>query len=82
MSKVPSNYLQHILDECNFIISTIDVHLTKDEFVQDETLKRAIVRSLQVIGEATKQIPVDYKMKWPEITWGNMAGMRDRLIHD
>lgn len=48
----------------------------------DETLKRATVRSLEIIGEATKKIPADFKVKWDSIKWKNMAGMRDRLIHD
>ena len=40
------------------------------------------MRSLEIIGEATKKIPVDYKVKWTGIAWKNMAGMLDRLIHD
>ncbi len=51
-------------------------------FLDNETLKRTIVRSLKVIGEATKKIPADFKVKWSSIQWKNMAGMRDRLIHD
>ena len=54
----------------------------KDDFLDDETLKRAVVRSLEITGEATKKIPADYKVKWNLIQWKNMAGMRDRLIHD
>jgi uncharacterized protein with HEPN domain len=50
--------------------------------MEDETLKRAIVRSLEIIGEASKKIPNDFKLKWNTIQWKNMAGMRDRLIHD
>jgi len=41
-----------------------------------------VVRSIEIIGEATKKIPADFKVKWNEIMWKNMAGMRDRLIHD
>ncbi len=48
----------------------------------DETLKRALVRSLEIIGEATKKIPADIKATWNTIEWKSMAGMRDRLIHD
>ena len=51
-------------------------------FLQDETLKRAVVRSLEIIGEASKKIPADFKLKWNSIEWKSMAGMRDRLIHD
>ena len=75
-------YLQHILLECNYIVSVIQPETSKDEFLADETLKRAVVRSLEIIGEATKKIPADSKLKWNTISWKNMSGMRDRLIHD
>ncbi len=81
MSKEPLQYLKHIADECLYIISATG-NLSKDEFLDNETLKRAIVRSLEVIGEATKKVPADFKVKWNSIQWKNMAGMRDRLIHD
>ncbi len=55
--------------------------LSKEEFLQDETLKRAFVRSLEIIGEATKQIPNDFRQKYRHLEWRAMAGMRDRLIH-
>jgi len=82
MSKEPLEYLRHIRDECLFILSVTGKDFSKDSLIQDETLKRAIVRSLEIIGEATKKIPADFKIKWSSINWKNMAGMRDRLIHD
>ncbi len=82
MSKEPIEYLRHILDECKFILSVTGNDFSKDDLLQDETLKRALVRSLEIIGEATKKIPADFKIKWDSINWKNMAGMRDRLIHD
>lgn len=81
MSKEPVEFLRHIFDECNFILNT-SKNLTLEKLINDETLKRAIVRSLEIIGEATKKIPADFKIKWNLIQWKNMAGMRDRLIHD
>lgn len=81
MSKDPEEYLRHILDECSYIIS-VSENLLFEDFVENETLKRAVVRSLEIIGEATKKIPTDFKEKWNSIQWKNMAGMRDRLIHD
>jgi uncharacterized protein with HEPN domain len=81
MSKEPIEFLKHIADECAYLCSISD-NLSKDDFLDDETLKRAVVRSLEIIGEATKKIPVDFKVKWSSIQWKNMAGMRDRLIHD
>jgi uncharacterized protein with HEPN domain len=82
MSKEPVEYLKHIRDECFYPLSVTGDDLSKDEFVQNETLKRAVVRSLEIIGEAAKKIPGDFKVKWSSIRWKNMTGMRDRLIHD
>jgi len=81
MSKEPREFLRHIQDECTYIIS-VSQELIYEDFLKDETLKRDIVRSLEIIGEATKKIPADVKVKWNTIQWKNMAGMRDRLIHD
>lgn len=81
MSKEPITYLKYIQDECLYIMS-VSENLQFQEFVEDETLKRAVVRSLEIIGEATKKIPADFKVKWNTIQWKNMAGMRDRLMHD
>jgi len=81
MSKLPIEYLHHILDECLFILTTTS-DMTKDQMLDSEVMKRAIVRSLEIIGEATKKIPADIKLKYPTISWKNIAGMRDRLIHD
>lgn len=81
MFKEPIEYLKHIADECLYLIS-VSKDLSKDEFLDNETLKRAVVRSLEIIGQATKKVPADFKFKWNSIQWKNMAGMRDRLIHD
>lgn len=82
MSKEPVEYLKHIRDESLYILSVSSTGITKEEFLNDETLKRAVVRSLEIIGEATKKIPADFKIKWNNVKWKEMAGMRDRLIHD
>ena len=82
MSKLPIEYLRHIYDECEFINSSISPDMTKDDLIDNEVLKRAIVRSLEIIGEATKKIPADIKEQWGDVPWRNIAGMRDKLIHD
>ena len=53
----------------------------KDDFLGDQTLTRAVVRSLEVIGEAARQVPEELKRKHPDVQWREMTGMRDRLIH-
>lgn len=50
--------------------------------INNETLQRAFVRSIEIIGEATKKLPDELKQKYPNIEWKAIAGMRDRLIHD
>jgi len=82
MHKDPMEYLKHILDECKYIKSVITPELEKNDFLENETLKRAVIRSLEIIEEATKKISADLKYRWNSISWKNMAGMRDRLIHD
>ena len=71
MSKEPKEYLRHIQDECSYLIS-ISENLLSEDFMEDETLKRAVVRSLEIIGEATKKIPADIKVKWNTIPVENM----------
>ncbi len=73
-------YLQHILDEADYLIEqSQDLDLA--DFLEDMTLRWAFVRSLEIIGEAAKRIPAAFTETHPEIEWRSMAGMRDRLIH-
>ena len=54
---------------------------TFDKFIHDDILKRAIVRSLEVIGEAVKNISNEFRENYPQIPWRKLAGLRDVLIH-
>lgn len=63
-------YLRHILDEADFLKSQIAL-LNYYSFLNDETAKRAFARSIEVIGEAVKQIPADRRSLYPEINWVN-----------
>lgn len=55
--------------------------IDEDQFMRDETRKRAYARSFEVIGEASKQVDSAVKGKLPAVEWKAMARMRDRLIH-
>jgi uncharacterized protein with HEPN domain len=81
MPKSPEVFLSHIRDEAHYLLeATEDVDFA--DFETDETLKRATVRSLEIIGEATKKLPDDLRKAHPDVPWRKMAGMRDVLIHD
>jgi len=80
MSRSSLEYLRHILDETMYLTDHAQ-GLSKDKFMQDDTLQRAFVRSLEVIGEATKNISAELRQKYSHIDWRAIAGMRDRLIH-
>ena len=73
-------FLKHILDEINFLIKENE-NKKFEEFIKDEVLKRACSRSLEIIGEAVKNLPPDFKKKYKEIEWKKIAGLRDKIIH-
>lgn len=81
MSSEPREYLRHILVEADYLAS-VRTGLKFGDFAADETLRRAVVRSLEIIGEAAKKVPAEYRARYPGVEWRAMAGMRDRLIHD
>ena len=53
-----------------------------EDFTTDKKTINAVIRSLEVLGEATKHIPAPFRKKHPDIPWSKMAGLRDVLIHD
>ena len=74
------DYLQDILDAVNDIESFVD-NMTYEDFIKDRKTLNAVVRSIEIIGEASKKIPETIKTKNKELPWKQMAGMRDKLIH-
>lgn len=79
--KSSISFCRHVLAETDYLLRAYS-GLSLDRFFADETLKRAFVRSLEIIGEAVKQLPQDFRDRYPQIEWRKMAGTRDRLIHD
>lgn len=56
--------------------------LTRDAFLADEKTCDAVIRNLEIVGEATRQMPQAVRDQHPEIPWHQMAGMRNRMVHD
>jgi len=73
-------YLIHILQEIEYLDEESS-DLSFEQFASDETCKRAFVRSLEIIGEAVKNIPDSVRQQYPAVAWRKIAGMRDKLIH-
>lgn len=80
MSRSEIEYLRHIQDEAQYLVEA-SREVSWQEFSNDETLKRAFVRSIEVIGEATKNLSTETRDRYPDVEWRAMAGMRDRLVH-
>ena len=82
MKKIElGDYIQDILEAIGEV-EDFTTGMQFDDFVKDKKTINAVVRSLEVIGEATKKIPDSFREKYSEIPWKRMAGMRDKLIHE
>ncbi|MEN6326226.1 MAG: DUF86 domain-containing protein [Syntrophomonas sp.] len=73
-------YLRHILESTIKIAEYTDSG--KHVFMNSPIIQDAVIRNLEIIGEATKKLSGDYRDQHPEIPWKQMAAMRDVLIHD
>ena len=73
-------FLRHVLDEITFLLEHTR-GLSFADFMKDAVLQRACARSFEITCEAVKHIPNDFRQKHKEIDWKNIAGMRDKLIH-
>lgn len=81
MSREFEDYLNDILDAMEKAEQFIE-NLPYEQFAGDDKTVFAVVRALEIIGEAAKHIPDTIRQKYPKVPWKDMAGMRDILVHD
>jgi uncharacterized protein with HEPN domain len=81
MSLSDLELLKHILDEISFVL-TATAGKDKETVISDPVLSRAVIRSLEIIGEACTKLDPDFKAIHPHIEWRKLSGTRNRLIHD
>ncbi len=62
--------------------NTYAENINEDDFIRDSLIQDAVIRNLEVIGEAVKKLDNDFRSEHSQIPWKNIAGMRDKLIHD
>ncbi len=80
MRKNDVVYLSHILDSIERIEEYTE-SMEKDDFLSSNLVQDWTIRQIEIIGEATKNLSKDFREKYPNVPWSNIAGMRDRLIH-
>lgn len=80
MKEETKTFLEYILENINDIESFLN-GVSKKELINNKEKQNAIVRGLEVIGEATKNIPYNFKEECPEVKWKEIAGTRDKIIH-
>jgi len=76
-----TDYLNDILQYSKDVLE-FTKDLSSEKFKNDKKTIYAVVRSLEIIGEAARKIPTDFRRRHPEIPWRDIAGMRDKLVHD
>ncbi len=74
------DYLQDILEAITDIEDFV-ANMTYEEFLKDRKTVNAVVRSIEIIGEASKKLPDAIKSKYPDLPWKEITGMRDKLIN-
>lgn len=80
MKKEISIFLEHILESIDKIESYTP-HSSEKEFRASTQIQDAVIRNLEIIGEAAKNVPANFRNRFPKVPWKEISGMRDILIH-
>lgn len=80
MKRNPSIYVKDIIENMENALHFTE-NLNYEDFFNDKKINYAVVRCIEIIGEASKNVPEEFRRKYPGIPWKEMAGMRDKVIH-
>ena len=80
MSRDYQLYLEDMLESCQRILRYTN-GFTVEQFIQDDLVYDAVLRNIEIIGEAVKHIPNEIRQEHAEIDWRRIAGMRDIVAH-
>jgi len=80
MKRKSSLYIKDILEAMKKI-EEFTQGMSFEDFIRDDKTSSAVVRKLEIIGEAVKQLPEEVRSRFSEIPWGSMAKTRDKIIH-
>ncbi len=80
MKRSAKLYLKDILENMRFAMELTE-GMDYDRFTQERNTHYAVIRCIEIVGEASKHIPENIQVKYSGIPWKKMAGMRDKLIH-
>ncbi|MDD2762803.1 MAG: DUF86 domain-containing protein [Opitutaceae bacterium] len=80
--RVFSDYLRDIVQHADAAMEFVAGMGNPAALAQDQRTFMAVIRALEVIGEAARKVPPELRARYPEIPWRGMTGMRDKVIHD
>lgn len=81
MRKNVTVFIEHILESIS-LIESYTAQISKDDFLKSPQIQDAVMRRLEIIGEATKNISKKFRGEHSDIPWREIAGMRDIMIHE
>lgn len=82
MKKDPLVFVKHIMDSIEEIENFTKGITGKEKLLQKKVVYEAVIRKIEIIGEAVKNIPLSFKDRYSAVPWKGIAGMRDKLIHN